>query len=118
LAHVALAFEASGGWHKEKDAIMLTVLQVLRVDFALLVCAWNCLSSCCLIHPIFSVSVLHFIRTNVVYKSHNTIYRCFWEVVAHSLQGGLEKGCTHDFVSCIFAPLYCYYSLITCFCTI
>ncbi|KAJ7011935.1 mitochondrial-processing peptidase subunit alpha-like [Populus alba x Populus x berolinensis] len=29
LAHVALAFEASGGWHKEKDAIMLTVLQML-----------------------------------------------------------------------------------------
>ncbi|XP_011000940.1 PREDICTED: mitochondrial-processing peptidase subunit alpha-like [Populus euphratica] len=29
MAHVALAFEASGGWHKEKDAIMLTVLQML-----------------------------------------------------------------------------------------
>ncbi|KAJ6342651.1 hypothetical protein OIU78_010560 [Salix suchowensis] len=29
MAHVALAFEASGGWHKEKDAIVLTVLQML-----------------------------------------------------------------------------------------
>jgi len=26
--HVALAFEVPGGWHKEKDAIVLTVLQV------------------------------------------------------------------------------------------
>ncbi|KAJ6394611.1 hypothetical protein OIU77_023758 [Salix suchowensis] len=29
MAHVALAFEASGGWHQEKDAIVLTVLQML-----------------------------------------------------------------------------------------
>ncbi|CAK9324660.1 unnamed protein product [Citrullus colocynthis] len=27
--HVALAFEVPGGWHKEKDAIVLTVLQML-----------------------------------------------------------------------------------------
>lgn len=27
--HVAIAFEVPGGWQKEKDAIVLTVLQVL-----------------------------------------------------------------------------------------
>lgn len=30
--HVALAFEVPGGWHKEKDAIVLTVLQVFIVS--------------------------------------------------------------------------------------
>uniref|UniRef100_A0A0D6R6V3 Uncharacterized protein n=1 Tax=Araucaria cunninghamii TaxID=56994 RepID=A0A0D6R6V3_ARACU len=29
MTHVALAFEVPGGWHKEKDAIALTVLQTL-----------------------------------------------------------------------------------------
>lgn len=28
-AHIAIAFEVPGGWKKEKDAIILTVLQVL-----------------------------------------------------------------------------------------
>jgi len=28
-AHVAIAFEVPGGWKKEKEAIILTVLQVL-----------------------------------------------------------------------------------------
>ncbi|KAI7999242.1 Mitochondrial-processing peptidase subunit alpha [Camellia lanceoleosa] len=28
--HFALAFEAPGGWHKEKEAVVLTVLQVLN----------------------------------------------------------------------------------------
>jgi len=29
--HIALAFEVPGGWHKEKDAIVLTVLQVFTL---------------------------------------------------------------------------------------
>lgn len=29
--HFALAFEVPGGWHKEKEAIKLTVIQVLKV---------------------------------------------------------------------------------------
>lgn len=31
--HVAIAFEVPGGWQKEKDAIALTVLQVLHFVF-------------------------------------------------------------------------------------
>lgn len=29
--HVALAFEVPGGWRKEKEAVLLTVLQVLHL---------------------------------------------------------------------------------------
>lgn len=31
VTHFALAFELPGGWHKEKDAMTLTVLQVLSL---------------------------------------------------------------------------------------
>lgn len=30
--HFALAFEVPGGWHKEKDAMTLTVLQVFYLN--------------------------------------------------------------------------------------
>lgn len=33
--HVAIAFEVPGGWQKEKDAIVLTVLQVLILCLSL-----------------------------------------------------------------------------------
>lgn len=29
VAHVAIAFEVPGGWKQEKEAVLLTVLQVL-----------------------------------------------------------------------------------------
>lgn len=32
--HFAIAFEVPGGWHKEKEAITLTVLQVLLFALA------------------------------------------------------------------------------------
>ena len=33
--HVAIAFEVPGGWQKEKDAVVLTVLQVLILRLSL-----------------------------------------------------------------------------------
>ena len=34
--HFALAFEVPGGWHQEKDAMTLTVLQVFYPNLTLL----------------------------------------------------------------------------------
>jgi hypothetical protein len=34
--HVALAFEVPGGWRKEKEAVLLTVLQVLHFNLGIL----------------------------------------------------------------------------------
>lgn len=35
--HFALAFELPGGWHKLKDAMVLTVLQVLMILYIYLI---------------------------------------------------------------------------------
>lgn len=33
-SHFALAFEVPGGWNSEKESVILTVMQVLELNFA------------------------------------------------------------------------------------
>jgi len=54
--HVAIAFEVPGGWQKEKDAIVLTVLQVHIL----------CLSVIEI--PCFGFFVLTFVAQKSMYK--------------------------------------------------
>lgn len=80
-AHVALAFELPGGWLKERDAVILTVIQVCT-------------------HPYIAIS-LAFLK--VFGANNDLLCRCLWEVAVHSLLVALGRGCTHDSVSSFHA---------------